>query len=54
MGVPITVLDHNLDNVEIDGCLYGDHTIIDGTYIKGHTPEIDGNHLYSRVLIKRK
>lgn len=106
MGVPITILDHNLDDVEIDGCfnnytdpdpengliigtptkvsstnslfrgpavnekakyfrilikknfeidgcLYGDHTIIDGTYIKGHTPEIDGKHKYARVLIKR-
>ena len=52
MGVPITILDHNLDNVEIDGCLYGDHTIIDGTYIKGHTPEIDGKHKYARILIK--
>ena len=41
-------------NFEIDGCLYGDHTIIDGAYIKGHTPEIDGKHLYTRVLIRRK
>lgn len=39
-------------NFEIDGCLYGDHTIIDGTYIKGHTPEIDGKHKYARMLIK--
>lgn len=92
MGVPITIFQYDLDNVEIeqlcashgktprgienencylngewkyprilikknfeiDGCLYGDHTIIDGTYIKGHTPEIDGKHKYARVLIRRK
>ena len=29
-----------------------DHTIIDGTYIKGHTPEIDGKHKYARILIQ--
>lgn len=113
MGVPITIFDHNLDNIEIvwkggdiewaetecdfytpptkdkaeeykadnetwriqnpyylednkpvmpynrifiklDGCLYGDHTIIDGKYIKGHTPIVDGKHLYTRILIRRK
>lgn len=54
MGVPITILDYDLDNVEIDGCLYGDHTIIDGIYIKGHTPEIGGKHKYARILIRRK
>ena len=54
IGVPITILDYDLDNIEIDGCLYGDHTIIDGTYIKGHTPEIKGKHKYARILIRRK
>lgn len=53
MGVPITIFDHNLD-YEYDGCLYGDHTIIDGKYIKGHTPIVDGKHLYTRVLIRKK
>ena len=53
MGVPITIFDHNLD-YEYDGCLYGDHTIIDGKYIKGHTPIVDGKHLYTRALIRRK
>jgi hypothetical protein len=45
---------HDKKNFEIDGCLYGDHTIIDGTYIKGHTPEIDGKHKYARILIKKR
>ena len=38
---------------KLDGCLYGDHTVIDGKYIKGHTPEIKGKHKYTRVLIKK-
>lgn len=40
--------------IKLDGCLYGDHTIIDGKYIKGHTPIVDGKHLYTRILIRRK
>lgn len=54
MGVPITIFDHNLPGYVYDGCLYGDHTIIDGKYIKGHTPIVDGKHLYTRILIRRK
>lgn len=48
------VMPYNRIFIKLDGCLYGDHTIIDGTYIKGHTPIIDGKHLYTRVLIKKR
>lgn len=53
MGVPITILDKNLDNIVVEGLLYGDFTKI-GEYIKGHTPIINGKHKYGRVLIKIK
>lgn len=53
MGVPITVLQYNLDDrFKVDGVLYGDFTVIDGEYIKGHTPTLSGKSVYTRVLIK--
>lgn len=48
------VMPYNRIFIKLDGCLYGDHTIIDGKYIKGHTPIVDGKHLYTRILIRRK
>lgn len=86
MGVPITVLGKNLDDVEIvggygysrdtdgkawnakingnyiykriliqlEGLLYGEYTDIDGEYIKGHRPLLDGKQKYTRALIRTK
>lgn len=83
MGVPVTILQYNLDNVEIIkfrkgddekdlsvsgetpyfrvlikknfevvGLLKGEFTKIDGEYILGHRPLLDGKKMYSRALIK--
>lgn len=52
IGCPITILEKNLDNVVIEGLLYGEYTEIDGEYIKGHRPILNGKQMYSRVLIK--
>lgn len=54
MGVPITILDKNLNNIVVEGILYGEYTEIDGEYIKGHRPTLNGEQKYSRVLIKLK
>lgn len=54
MGVPITFLDKITDRFEIDGVLYGEFTEIDGEYIKGHRPVLNGEQKYSRLLIKKK
>lgn len=84
MGVPITIIDKNLDNVviegrggdiewaetecgfykpvvpynrvfiKLEGLLYGEYTEIDGEYIKGHRPILNGKQMYSRALIRRK
>ena len=51
MGVPITFLDKITDRFEIDGVLYGEFTEIDGEYIKGHRAVLNGEQLYSRLLI---
>lgn len=40
--------------IKIDGILYGEFTEIDGEYIKGHRPVLNGEQMYSRVLIRRK
>lgn len=39
--------------IKIDGMLYCEYTKIDGEYIKGHRPVLNGKQLYSRVLIKK-
>ena len=54
MGVPITFLDKWCEGFEIVGVLYGEYTEIDGEYIKGHMPFLNGEPKYSRLLIKRK
>lgn len=98
MGVPVTILQYNLDNVEIFdardntnderlknkgtqlikdgdgtingkakyvrvlikknfeivGLLKGEFTKIDGEYILGHRPLLNGKKMYSRVLIRMK
>ena len=65
MGVPITILDYDLDNVEVDG-LFCDsradgYGLVNGTptYVnEGHPkwqgPVVDGKAKYCRILIRRK
>lgn len=40
--------------IKVEGLLYGEYTEIDGEYIKGHRPMLNGEQKYSRVLIKKK
>jgi hypothetical protein len=64
MGVPITILDHNLDNVEVQGIwndkreeadfiVKGTPTYLDEKHKSFQGPVIDGKAKYSRVLIKK-
>ena len=48
------VMPYNRIFIQIEGVLYGEHTIIDGKYILGHSAYLDGKQLYTRVLIRRK
>lgn len=54
MGVPVTILDKNLDNIVVEGILYGEYTEIDGEYIKGHRPVLNGKATYTRVIIRKR
>ena len=47
------VMPYNRIFIQIEGVLYGEHTIIDGKYILGHSAYLDGKQLYTRVLIRR-
>lgn len=65
MGVPITILDYDLDNVELEG-IWNDKREEDNFIVKGtptyldekhksfQGPVIDGKAKYARVLIRRK
>lgn len=67
MGVPITILDYDLDNVEIEGCfnrykepdpdnglISGEPTKIKGTNTLFRGPAVNEEAKYFRVLIKKK
>lgn len=65
MGVPITILDYNLDNVEVQGIwndkreeedfiVKGTPTYVDEKHKSFQGPVVDGKAKYSRVLIRRK
>ena len=64
IGCPITILDHNLDNVEIEGIwndereeadfiVKGTPTYIDEKHKSFQGPVVDGKAKYARVLIKK-
>lgn len=65
MGVPITILDYDLDNVEIEGMfcdsradgyglVNGTPTYVNEGHPKWQGPVVDGKAKYCRVLIRRK
>ena len=67
MGVPITILDYDLDNVEIEGCfnrykepdpdnglISGEPAKIKGTNTLFRGPAVNEKAKYFRVLIKKK
>lgn len=57
MGVPITILDHNLDNVDVvDARDYTDNVLLKnkGTQlVKDADGKVDGRAVYPRVMIKK-
>lgn len=65
MGVPITILEYDLDNVEIMGMfndnraegyglVHGAPTYVNEGYPKWEGPVVDGKAKYARVLIRNK
>ena len=47
------VVPYNRVFIKLEGLLYGEYTEIDGEYIKGHRPILNGKQMYSRALIKK-
>lgn len=47
------VITYNRVFIQLEGLLYGEYTDIDGEYIKGHRPVLEGKQMYSRALIKK-
>ena len=63
MGVPITILDYDLDNVEIMGMAAGNSAVNGFGSQAGYTrnkkdrgvcPVLDDERIYTRILIRRK
>lgn len=48
------VVPYNRVFIKLEGLLYGEYTEIDGEYIKGHRPILNGKQMYSRALIRQK
>ena len=47
------VITYNRVFIQLEGLLYGEYTDIDGEYIKGHRPVLEGRQMYSRALIRK-
>ena len=47
------VVPYNRVFIKLEGLLYGEYTEIDGEYIKGHRPILNGKQMYSRALIRK-
>lgn len=65
MGVPITILDYDLNNIEVQGIwnddreeadfiVKGTPTYLDEKHKSFQGPVVDGKAKYARVLIRRK
>lgn len=54
IGVPITIFDYCLDNIDIIGLMAGQYTTIGEHYVLEHLPNIKGKRLYTRVIIREK